>query len=78
MQARTAAATDPKMEALVVSQETRSGADAINQDREQHGFPPLALVIVTLVAKGSKALGGEKLSSTALRATEAEQAKTKS
>lgn len=71
LQKRTAAAEDREMQALVVSQETRGGGEAINQDREQQGFPPLALVAVALLGKGSAALGGESLSSTALREREA-------
>lgn len=67
----TAAATDAKMEALVVSQETVSGAEAINEDRRQRGFLPLTIVVVDLVGKGSKELKGQKLSSTALRARDA-------
>ena len=65
------------MEALVVSQETKAGGEAINWDRQQQGFKELALVVVNLVGLGSKALGGQKLSSTALRAKDAE-AKTHS
>ena len=71
MQEPTAAATDPDMEALVVSSETVSGAEAINQDRAKRGFKPLKLVVVDLVGISCKALGGDKLSSTALRAAEA-------
>lgn len=59
------------MEALVVSQETVSGAEAINEDRRQRGFLPLTIVVVDLVGKGSKELKGQKLSSTALRARDA-------
>jgi phosphopantetheine adenylyltransferase len=62
------------MEALVISQETRSGGDAINEDRRSQGYDNLALVIVNLVGKGSKALNGQKLSSTALREKEAADA----
>lgn len=55
------------MDALIVSQETLPGGEAINEDRVQQGFQPLALIIVDLLGLGSKALGGQKLSSTALR-----------
>ena len=59
------------MEALVVSQETLTGGEAINEDRRSQGFKPLVLVVVNLVGSGSKALEGQKLSSTALREKEA-------
>jgi len=65
------------MEALVISQETRAGGDAINQDRRSQGFDSLALVVVNLVGSGSKALEGQKLSSTALREKEAAEAEKK-
>lgn len=59
------------MQALVVSSETVAGAEAINEDRKRRGFEPLQLIIVQLVGVRSKVLGGDKLSSTALRAAEA-------
>ena len=71
MQEPTAATTDPRMQALVVSQETVSGATAINEDRLRRGFNALVVVVVDIVGKGSKELEGEKLSSTALRARDA-------
>ena len=67
----TAAATDPHMQALIVSQETVPGAEAINKDRQHRGFSPLSVFVVDLVGTGSKELNGEKLSSTALRARDA-------
>ena len=54
-----------------MSSETVSGAEAINEDRAKRGFKPLKLVVVDLVGINCKALGGDKLSSTALRAAEA-------
>lgn len=71
MQARTEAAKDPDMSALVVSEETLDGGTAINEDRQQQGFAPLVLLVVSLLGVGSKQLGGAKLSSTALREKEA-------
>ncbi|BDA50031.1 probable phosphopantetheine adenylyltransferase [Coccomyxa sp. Obi] len=44
----TAAATEEGMQALVVSKETVSGGEAINQYRREHGFAPLELVVVDL------------------------------
>ena len=64
------------MAALVVSKETLSGGEYINADRASQGFDPLALVTINLVGLGSKALNGEKLSSTALRERDASLQKT--
>ncbi len=56
------------MEALVVSQETLPGGQAINDGRRSRGFAELALVVVELVGGHG---AGEKLSSTALRSRDA-------
>ncbi|KAF8056133.1 Phosphopantetheine adenylyltransferase 1 [Scenedesmus sp. PABB004] len=64
-QAPTQAELDPGMQALVVSQETLPGGEAINAGRARRGFAPLALVAVGLVG------GAAKLSSTALREADA-------
>ena len=58
------------MQALVVSEETSKGADAINNARRERGFAPLALVTVKLVGGRDVA---SKLSSTALRKAETAQ-----
>jgi phosphopantetheine adenylyltransferase len=65
------AATDPGFEAIVVSEETIPGAEAINATRAQLGFQPLVIVVVGLIAPQP---GAEKLSSTELRALDAEKA----
>lgn len=66
----TAAATEEGIQALVVSKETVSGGEAINEYRREHGFAPLELVVVDLVAD-SAAVEGGKVSSTALREQDA-------
>ncbi|CAL8465461.1 g4997 [Coccomyxa elongata] len=66
----TAAATEEGMQALVVSKETISGGETINQYRREHGFAPLELVVVDLV-DDSAAVEGGKVSSTALREQDA-------
>lgn len=71
VQAPTVAATQKSMQALVVSRETVPGAEAINQWRSEHGFAPLTVVVVDLVSDRSAALGGKKVSSTALREQDA-------
>lgn len=63
------AATDPAFEAIVVSEETISGAEQINSVRQGLGFAPLVIVVVGLIG-GATAAGG-KLSSTDLRAAAA-------
>jgi phosphopantetheine adenylyltransferase len=64
------AAEIEEIEALVVSEETTKGADAINVARRERGFAPLAVVTVGLVGGQDVA---SKLSSTALRQAEAAQ-----
>ena len=48
-------------------------ADAVNAARVERGFAPLAIVVVGLVGGGEGAMEEEKLSSSALRAAEAEE-----
>lgn len=74
MQEPTQAATDPTMQALVVSQETIEGGHAINAYRKDHGFRPLELIIIELVGTNAATPSG-KLSSTELRAMEAQKVK---
>lgn len=59
----TAASTEEHMQALVVSEETVTGGNAINADRKQRGFLPLKLIVIKLLFGRTQ----EKLSSTALR-----------
>jgi phosphopantetheine adenylyltransferase len=67
LQEPTQAELDPSMQALVVSQETLPGGEAINSGRASRGFSQLQLVVVGLVGSGSDS----KLSSTALREADA-------
>jgi len=62
------AATVRDMSALVVSRETVTGAESLNDMRRSAGFDPLTLVVVDLVGASS---AQSKLSSTALRARDA-------
>ena len=64
------AADIAEMEAIVVSEETKSGADVINEERRRRGYVPLAVVTVQLVGGADVA---SKLSSTVLRQAEAER-----
>ncbi|KAK9868979.1 hypothetical protein WJX84_001538 [Apatococcus fuscideae] len=68
----TQAATDPSMQALVVSQETIQGGHSINTYRTQHGSKPLELIVIELVGIHAATPSG-KLSSTELRAMEAQK-----
>ena len=61
------AATEPRYTAIVCSEETRQGCEAINAQRCAGGLAPLRLVVVPLLL----GQGGEKLSSTAARAAAA-------
>ncbi|KAK9800243.1 hypothetical protein WJX73_004964 [Symbiochloris irregularis] len=66
----TAAATEEGMQALVVSEETVPGAAAINQDRGRRGFAELTIIVVDTMGSTRSGAGGDKLSSTLLRAHE--------
>ena len=61
------AATESGFEAIVVSEETISGAEEINRVRKGLGFDPLVIVVVGLISGSAGGGGGEKLSSTDLR-----------
>jgi pantetheine-phosphate adenylyltransferase len=58
------------MNGLVISRETISGAEALNDVRATAGFDPLAFVVVDLVGADSSS-SAVKLSSTDLRARDA-------
>lgn len=64
------AADIEEMEAIVVSEETKSGAEYINTERVKRGYAPLAVIVVQLVGGADVAA---KLSSTALRQAEQEK-----
>ncbi|KAJ2022291.1 hypothetical protein IWW57_004582 [Coemansia sp. S610] len=68
--------TDPTIGALVVSQETLPGSDALNVRREELGMPPMHLLPIDLVAATGLTTGDDghlKISSTAIRAALAER-----
>ncbi|SDZ82249.1 pantetheine-phosphate adenylyltransferase [Haloplanus vescus] len=56
----TGIATEPQFDAIVVSPETRAGAERINEIREDHGVDPLQVEVVDHVP----AEDGERISST--------------
>ena len=62
-------ATDASCEALVVSSETRSGAEAVNKKRRENGLAPLHVCVVDVLAenKGGDDDEAPKMSSTAIR-----------
>lgn len=66
----TPAETEAGVGALVASEETKRGAEKINEGRAGRGLPPLVLVIVPTIG-AVHAAEGDKLSSTALRARDA-------
>ena len=59
--APTAADSDPRMTALVVSAETQGGGDRINAGRVAGGMAPLALVVVGLVRDEAGGGGGQSV-----------------
>jgi pantetheine-phosphate adenylyltransferase len=66
----TAAETDGRVGALVVSAETVPGGVAIVEGRAARGLPPLDLIVVGLVGGGGGGSAAGKISSTALRDAE--------
>ena len=69
-QVPTVAELEPGMEAIVVSEETISGANSINQGRNHRGLTPLSVLVVPVVG----AVRG-KLSSSDLRDIDAAAAR---
>lgn len=59
-------ALDPKLSAIVVSEETRTGGDFVNNLRAQNNAAPLETVVISLL----RIEQGEVISSTLLRKTE--------
>jgi phosphopantetheine adenylyltransferase len=51
------------MEGLIISRETVAGGASIQRYREEHGFPPLQLVVVDLIGASSQAADSQKLRS---------------
>jgi len=68
-------ATDPNIQALVVSKETASGGNAVNECREEKDFPPLKVFVIDVISNSSRQLDVEdvealkqaKMSSTYIR-----------
>jgi pantetheine-phosphate adenylyltransferase len=54
------------MEGLIISRETVAGGDTIQRYREEHGFPPLELVVVDLIGASSQTADAQKLRSVSL------------
>lgn len=54
------------MEGLIISRETVAGGANIQRYREEHGFPPLELVVVDLIGASSQAADAQKLRSVSL------------
>ncbi|GBC09731.1 hypothetical protein RclHR1_09070003 [Rhizophagus clarus] len=64
--------TDAEIQAIVISQETRSGANSINDERVKKGFQPLHISIIEVISSSNSSLSNDelknlKLSSTYLR-----------
>jgi len=64
--------TDAEIQAIVVSRETSSGANSINEERVKKGFQPLHISIIEVISSSNPSLSNDelknfKLSSTYLR-----------
>ena len=57
-------AHDPNVQALVVSQETDKGGEAVNEERRRKGLSTLTTFVIHLVTDDTE---GEKMSSTSIR-----------
>ena len=69
LEAPTGIAVEPGFDALVVSPETRGGAERINEIRESRGLDPLEIVVVDHVL----AADGDRISSTRIVAGEIDE-----
>uniref|UniRef100_A0A914ZTG6 Cytidyltransferase-like domain-containing protein n=1 Tax=Parascaris univalens TaxID=6257 RepID=A0A914ZTG6_PARUN len=58
---------DPDLEAIIVSQETRRGGHAVNEQRKKRGLSTLIIEEVRLLEGEDKVLGENKISSSARR-----------
>ncbi|KAI0005985.1 Nucleotidylyl transferase [Russula compacta] len=54
-------ATDPNIQALVVSKETAPGGKAVDKYREEKGFPPLKTFVIDVISHSSPRLDVEDL-----------------
>ncbi len=59
-------ALDPKLGALIISEETRSGGEFVNNFRSQNGIDPLEVIVIPMITDPS----GNVISSTDLRSKE--------
>lgn len=59
--------TNPQIQALVVSEETRGGGLMVNQKRREKGWSELDVFAVGVVMEGGGDQAGEKMSSTEIR-----------
>ncbi|MDO8571467.1 MAG: pantetheine-phosphate adenylyltransferase [bacterium] len=62
-------ALDPKLEALIISEETRGGGEYVNNLRSQHNVPRMETVVVPLLTDAT----GQPISSTRLRQQDTNQ-----
>ncbi|KAK0426268.1 hypothetical protein QR680_009614 [Steinernema hermaphroditum] len=58
---------DPDLQCIVVSEETRSGGEAVNRKREERGLSTLDIEVITLVEGKDEVLEESKLSSSTRR-----------
>ncbi|KAG0763016.1 hypothetical protein G6F29_006735 [Rhizopus arrhizus] len=54
--------TDPTIDALVVSKETRKGGDLVNSERDLRGYPPLELRIIDVISTNSNSIEEKDMS----------------
>ncbi|OBZ84988.1 Uncharacterized protein C1F12.08 [Choanephora cucurbitarum] len=54
-------ATDPTIDALVVSKETLKGGDLVNNERAMRGLPPLELRIIDVISSNNSSVQGQDM-----------------
>ncbi|CAG8584226.1 8755_t:CDS:2 [Ambispora leptoticha] len=62
-------ATDPDIEAIVVSKETMAGANSINEERKKRSFKKLDLAVIEVISSTNPSLGEVELKNLKLSST---------
>lgn len=61
--------TDSSIVALVCSEETEKGGEAVNKEREKRGFPPLDLRIIDVISSDNASVEKQDISTLKISST---------